>query len=168
MRVGLVNFQADSCNRKINSVNFGSDKAIYLCSSLASGFKASREVPTIKDFIGINMEKALKHAARILKKGDFPYWNHSTWPKFLDDTKPDQREMAMKGCIDLVTRCDALVYHGRPKGGMVTEIKKAKSIGMVVLSRSKYLKMSQKSFDTLVEESTHYKRLHKALDPFIA
>lgn len=165
MRVSLGNLQGYNNTKKQDNVNFGTNKAVYLCSSLASGFVPTKEIPTIKDFIVLNMEKALGHAKGIVERGDFPYWNHSTWPKFLDDTKPEQRKTAMSGCLDLATRCDVLVYHGEAKGGMLTEMSKANEIGEIVLSRAEYEKMvDEGTFDKFVEDSPHYKRLHNVLD----
>ncbi len=146
-----------------NSLNFKSDKVIYVCSRLASGYRKSPKHQTIRDFIQSNMAKAMNYAKQIVKKGDFPYWNHSTWPNFVDDTKPKERNIAIKGCLDLVSRCEALVYFGKPIGGMKQEIDKAKNVGMVVLSSKEYFKMKPKNFDKLVEDSPHYKKLRNAL-----
>ncbi len=158
MRVNLLCINNTFNNEKIS---FKQNKGVYLCSTLATGFKATKEFPTIKSYIEFNMQKALTYADKITKKGDYPYWNHSTWPKFIDDTKPQSRKFALSGCIDLVKRCDLLVYFGRPKGGMKLEIKEAKEAGIPVLSSSKYLKLSKTKIDELIENSTHYKNMKK-------
>lgn len=165
MRVGLVDSLGYNNTKKQNNFSFGTNKAVYLCSTLASGFVASEKCPTIKEYIALNAEKALDYAKKIVLNKDFAYWNHTTWPKFLDDTKPEQRATALKGCLDLVSRCEALVYFGEPKGGMVGEIDRAKKIGQVVLSEAEYDKMvADGTFDKFVEDSPHYKRLHAILD----
>ncbi len=107
------------------------------------------------------MVKALGYAAKIAKKGDYPYWNHSTWPKFVDDTNNEQRKFALRACLDLVKRCDLLVYFKIPRGGMVKEIEVAKAAGIPVLTASKYLKMSKKKVDKLIEASPNYQKRMK-------
>ena len=150
-------------NTKNNKINFKSDKAVYVCSKLATGYTKTKKFPTIRSFIEYNMGRAITHAKQIAKKGDYPYWNHSTWPHFVDDTKPKERKLAIKGCLDLVSRCEALVYFDKPRGGMKQEISKAKDLGMVVMSAKEYRTTKPKDFDKMVEESPHYKKLHNII-----
>lgn len=166
MRVSAVNLGYNSAQKQ-NNTSFGTNKSIYLCSVLASGFVKSKELPELSDHIALNMNKAIKYAEKIFRKGDFPTWYHSTWPKFTNDSIPTDREMVLKGGLDLVSRCEALVYFGNPSisSGMRGEIAKAKKLDMVVLSEAEYLKaVDEGTFDKLVEGSAHYKRLHAILD----
>lgn len=169
MRVAGVGFGYNNAQKQ-NNTSFGINKAIYLCSVLASGYDeaAKFKYPTIRKYILSNAQKALKHAKKIVADNkDFAYWNHTTWPKFIDDTKPEQRATALKGGLDLVSRCEALVYFDDPaiSKGMQGEIAKAKKLGMIVLSEAEYDKaVAAKTFDKMVENSYHYKRLHLVLD----
>ena len=157
MKTAFANSFNNNYNKK-NTISFQANKAVYLCSPLASGFVATPKIPTIKDFINKNMKKALTYAKKIAEKNDFPYWNHSTWPNFIDDTDPKQREFAMSGCIDLLKRCDMLVYFKEPKGGMIKEISESMKSGIPVLSAKQYQKLSGDEIDKLVENSDNFKK----------
>lgn len=146
-----------------NNVSFQKDFAAYVCSPLASGFVETAEIPTIRDFILGNMERAIGYAQKIAEKGDFPYWNHSTWPRFIDDTKPEQRIFALEGCIDLLKRCDFLVWFTKePKGGMIKEIAAAKKFGIPVFSEDEYLSLTGTELERIVKDSTGYKMKENA------
>lgn len=161
MKISSINSYFNSDKSK-SGISFKQNKGVYLCSTLATGFKPTEKIPTINAFINLNMDKALGYASKIVKKGDYPYWNHSTWPKFLDDTNKEQRKIAMSACLDLVKRCDLLVYFKFPRGGMLDEIKIAKEKGIPVLTASKYLRMSKKKVDKLIEASPNYQKRMKA------
>lgn len=154
------------------NIGFGTNKIVYVCSPLATGFKPGmkdekgQEIIDLKTYININMEKATDYAGDVFKKGDIPNLLHSYLPKKVDDTIQNERKRAMEYCIATVKNSDALVYFDIPRGGMLEEIKTAIREGIPVMSGEKYSRLSSDEFDTIVENTERYKK-RKALNSTI-
>ena len=150
-----VNFNPHS---KAGNISFQKNKGIYVCSPLASGGKEEIEKKgiDIKTHIRNNANNAIYYASIIFNNGDYPYWNHSTWPYFVDDTDPKGRKRALDGCLDLVRRCDALCYFGKPAGGMCKEIEEARKHGIPVITPGQL-----KDIDKIVEKAEKEKNANQ-------
>ena len=88
---------------------------VYICSPLRGDYKA-------------NQKKAEKYCRLAVLCGCFPIAPHIYLPRFMDDTNPEEREIALKMGLDILDSCDQLwvfMPDGGPSEGMAREIEKA-------------------------------------------
>lgn len=104
---------------------------VYICSPLAG------------DMDG-NMEKARRYCKFAVRSGTIPLAPHLLFPQFMDDTKHDERALAMFMNMVLLGKCDQLWVFGKTMSeGMAAEIGKAEKRGMVI----RYFTESMKEVD---------------------
>lgn len=90
----------------------------YVCSPL--------NAPTVEG-IENNMKKAANYCNIVAEKLDVePKCLHHMLPKILNDNAPEERALALKWGLELLTICDRIYVCGnRISVGMMAEIKKA-------------------------------------------
>ena len=95
-------------------------KWIYICSSLRGDSEA-------------NTAAAIRYCREVALEGDFPIAPHIYCPRFLDDTKPEERKRGMAIGGQLLELCSEVrVYGDRISEGMQAEIRRAEALGIPV------------------------------------
>lgn len=90
---------------------------VYVCSPL------SGDIPG-------NQEKARRYCRSTVEHGAIPLAPHLLFPQFMDDSKAEERSLAMFMDMVLLTKCAELwVFGENPSSGMKLEIEKAKRKG---------------------------------------
>lgn len=85
-------------------------KWIYICSPLRGDYEA-------------NTAAAIRYCREVALEGNFPVAPHIYCPRFLDDTKPEEREQGMKIGLELLKKCDEVrVYGEHISEGMQAEL----------------------------------------------
>lgn len=96
-------------------------KWVYICSPLRGDYEA-------------NTAAAIRHCREVAQQGDFPIAPHIYCPRFLDDTKPEERKWGMEIGAELLAMCSELrVYGDYISEGMRAEIQYAQSRGIPIL-----------------------------------
>ena len=93
---------------------------IYICSPLRGDYSK-------------NIGRALKYCREVALQGDIPIAPHIYFTQFLDDAKPDERNIGLKFGLELVKLCDKIYVYGEPSEGMKAEIALAKQMGIEVI-----------------------------------
>lgn len=95
---------------------------IYICSPLRGEIEE-------------NIKKANEYSRQTAMQGDCPVAPHCLFTQYLDDNKPQERELGIKMGLELLEHCDELLVCGdRISDGMKAEIQKADSIGIPIRS----------------------------------
>ncbi len=80
-----------------------------------------------------NVTNARRYCRFAVDNGYLPQAPHLFFPQFMDDTDPDQRELALFMDIVILTKCAELwVFGGVVSPGMAMEIRKAEARGMSI------------------------------------
>lgn len=102
-----------------------SKKLVYICSPLRGDYEN-------------NMENAMAYCSVAMKHlpDVVPIAPHIYFPRFLDDTNEEERELGMAAGIALLDKCDELWAFGleNPSEGMEREIEHATERGIPVLN----------------------------------
>ena len=102
------------------SVKFPFRSVVYICSPLAG------------DIVG-NQKKARRYCRFAVEQGVIPLAPHLLFPQFMDDSDPEERELAMFMDLVLLSKCAELwVFGERVSNGMKLEIEKARKNGKLV------------------------------------
>ncbi len=137
------------------SINFGTNKLVYVCSSLASDYNPeNKENIDFQTHIRMNMQKAIGYSKKVVANGDIPILLHDKACYLADDTNPKEREMILNAGRELVKRSDALCVFGKPIGGMIDEIKLAKKNGIPVITPEQLPEI-----DAIVEKTPRFQLL---------
>lgn len=92
----------------------------YICSPYSGDVQA-------------NTALARQFCSFAVSAGQIPLAPHLLFPQFMDDTDPDEREIAMAFNRVLLSRCDAVwVYTGRVSKGMRAEIEWARELELPI------------------------------------
>ena len=87
---------------------------VYICSPFAGDTEA-------------NAKKALKYCKFAVEQGKFPIAPHCYFPRFMDDSNPAERELAMSFALRLLCECREIwVFGDKISEGMKREIYAAK------------------------------------------
>ena len=95
-------------------------KKIYICSPLRGDYEQ-------------NIENAILYCREVIREGHIPIAPHLYFTQFLDDAKPDERNIGLKFGLELVKLCDKVYVYGEPSEGMKAEIALAKQMGIEVI-----------------------------------
>lgn len=80
-----------------------------------------------------NQALAREFCAFAIAAGQIPLAPHLFFPQFMDDTDPDERELAMEFNRVLLSKCEAMwVYTGRVSRGMRAEIEWARELELPI------------------------------------
>jgi hypothetical protein len=60
-----------------------------------------------------NIKLAQRICKQVLEDGGIPYAPHLLFPQFLDDADACQRAAGIEAGIEMLRRCDILVFSGR-------------------------------------------------------
>jgi dienelactone hydrolase len=86
------------------------------------------------DDVAGNVERVRAICRAVVEEGHVPIAPHLFLPAFVDETT--ERDLALRLCIELVSCCDALWFHGtRISPGMEREISAAQALGIPVVNR---------------------------------
>lgn len=97
-----------------------SRKIVYVCSPLSGD-------------IEFNTQAARKYSRFVVDSGGIPITPHLLFPQFMDDSDPDERELAIFMDLILLNRCSELwVFGSRISSGMEKEIRKARQRKMKI------------------------------------
>ena len=81
-----------------------------------------------------NIHLAQRICKKVMRDGYIPYAPHLLFPQFLDDADARQREEGIKAGIEMLRRCDALIFSGgKVTDGMVQEMNAASDLGIPVV-----------------------------------
>lgn len=95
-------------------------KWIYICSPLRGDYEA-------------NTAAAIRYCREVALEGDFPVAPHIYCPRFLDDTKPEERQRGVAIGLELLEKCDEVhVYGDHISDGMRTELNAASLLSIPV------------------------------------
>lgn len=96
-------------------------KVVYICSPYAGNVEA-------------NTENARRYCRYAVDAGCMPIAPHLLYPQFMDDSDPDERDVALKFGIVLLSRCAELWWFGDVVSqGMRNEIEFANRRGIPVI-----------------------------------
>lgn len=98
-------------------------RKIYICSPLRGDYEE-------------NQKKAEKYCRLAVLLGDFPIAPHIYLPRFMDDTNPEERGIALRMGLYILDMCDEMwvfMPDGKPSEGMRLEIEKAEQHKMRVI-----------------------------------
>lgn len=96
-------------------------KVVYICSPYAGD-------------VEVNTENARRYCRYAVGAGCMPVAPHLIYPQFMDDSNPDERDVALKFGIVLLSRCAELWWFGDVVShGMRGEIEYAKRRGIPVI-----------------------------------
>lgn len=95
-------------------------KKIYICSPLRGDYAK-------------NIGNAIQYCREVIREGHIPIAPHLYFTQFLDDAKPDERNIGLKCGLELVKLCDVVYVYGEPSEGMKAEITLAKQMGIEVV-----------------------------------
>lgn len=106
--------------KQVQRDEFGYRPLVYICSPYSGDVEA-------------NVELARQFCALAVTKRVIPLAPHLHYPQFMDDTDPDQRELAMFFNRVLLTKCEAIwVYTARVSPGMKAEIAWARDLDLPI------------------------------------
>lgn len=88
-------------------------KKIFVCSPLRGDMEE-------------NIKRAKEYSKEVVSAGHIPITPHIYFPQFLDDRKPEERELGMFMGRELLDICDEMWIYGEPTKGMKLEIEKFK------------------------------------------
>lgn len=98
----------------------GYNSLVYICSPFSGSISA-------------NMSKARSYCRFAVESGFIPIAPHLLFPQFMNDSDPQERNIAMFMDIVLLTKCSELwVFGDRISKGMSIEIAKAKQNQMSI------------------------------------
>ena len=81
-----------------------------------------------------NIKLAQRICKQVLEDGGIPYAPHLLFPQFLDDADACQRAAGIEAGIEMLRRCDILVFSGgKVTDGMTQEMKAASDLGIPVV-----------------------------------
>lgn len=101
---------------------------VFICSPFAG------------DITG-NMEKARGYSRFVVSRNCIPIAPHLLFPQFMDDSDPNQRDLAISMGLALLSRCLELWAFGNTiTAGMSVELAKAKQMGIRIRYFTKQLK----------------------------
>lgn len=81
-----------------------------------------------------NIRLAQRICKQVLEDGGIPYAPHLLFPQFLDDADACQRAAGIEAGIEMLRRCDILVFSGgKVTDGMTQEMKAASDLGIPVV-----------------------------------
>ena len=87
---------------------------VYICSQFSGDVEG-------------NVAKARRYSRFAVDKGYIPIASHLLFPQFLDDDKPEERELGLFFGNALMSKCaEVWVFGSRISSGMEAEIKRAK------------------------------------------
>ena len=93
---------------------------VYICSPLRGDMER-------------NIQNACRYSKFAVEMGAIPLAPHLLYTRFMDDTDPAQRELAMFFGLVLLRKCEALwLFGSRISGGMAREIVKAQKHGILI------------------------------------
>jgi len=98
-------------------------KKVYICSPCRGDYEN-------------NIQRAKEYSRAAAMRGCIPITPHIFLTQFMDDTIPDERELALKMGRELVLMCSELWAFGldHPSAGMAAEIEVAKAAGIPVVN----------------------------------
>ena len=109
---------------------------IFVCSYLVGHIAPDATAEQVNAAIKKNQEWAEMYCWYVAKKGGNPYAPHLLMTRFLDDTKPEDRELGIALGMATLERCDELWFFLRdgeePSRGMKKEIERAKELGIII------------------------------------
>ncbi len=148
-------FSVTSVQNNNKNISFGTNKLVYVCSSLASDYdQNNKDNIDFQTHIRMNMQKAIGYAKQVVANGDIPVLLHDKACFLADDSKPEERKMILNAGRELVKRSDALCVFGKPIGGMIEEITIAKENGIPVITPEKL-----PNIDEIVEKTPRFQKL---------
>ena len=93
---------------------------VYICSPFSGKVKK-------------NKRKARKYCRFALEQHSIPFAPHLLFPQFMDDSSPEERQLAMFMNLIMLGHCDELwVFGDRISAGMKQEIHKAERRHMII------------------------------------
>ena len=96
--------------KQVQKAEYGYRPLVYICSPYAGDTET-------------NIEIAREFCATAVARRVIPLAPHLLFPQFMDDTDPDERELAMAFNRVLLSKCEAMwVYTGHVSRGMRAEI----------------------------------------------
>lgn len=96
--------------QSVQRTEFGYRPLAYICSPYSGDVES-------------NVELAREFSAFAVSQRMIPLTPHLLYPQFMNDSDPDERELAMFFNRILLTKCEEIwVYTGRVSSGMRTEI----------------------------------------------
>ncbi len=117
-------------------------KVIYICSPLKGNIVA-------------NIQRVRQYCKTILEVGYIPYAPHVAFEGVLDDNSPQEREIALLICVEMVKRCDELwVFGNTISDGMKKEIEAASNekIPILFFNESTIMSSKKKVSDWIEEQ----------------
>ena len=107
-------------------------KLIYVCSPFRANGTTTQEE---------HVEYARKACAHVVSTGNIPIAPHLLFPQFMDDSVPEQRDLAIAMNKEILEMCDELwhfseVSGGKLSEGMKAEILQAHLLGMYCYSKA--------------------------------
>lgn len=96
-------------------------RKVYICSPCRGDYEN-------------NIQRAREYSSAAVRRGVIPVTPHIYLTQFMDDTVPEERELALKIGSELVLGCSELWAFGldHPSAGMAAEIELAKEHGIPV------------------------------------
>ncbi|MDT3768193.1 DUF4406 domain-containing protein [Gleimia hominis] len=117
---GYLDLTSYHALKKLQREQFGYRPLVYICSPYSGGTEE-------------NVELARKFCAHAIEQRKIPLAPHLLFPQFMDDTDPDERELAIFMNRVLLAKCEALwAYVGRVSPGMRLEIGWARDLELPV------------------------------------
>ena len=104
-------------------------KLVYICSPLRP---ILTNEPERTEELNTNIKLARDACTLAVYRGFLPVAPHLYFPQFLNDDDPDERALAMRMNIVLLSRCDELWVFGKPSAGMAGEIAYAMKYGIPI------------------------------------
>ncbi len=78
--------------------------------------------------IEANVQAARFYCRRVIDEGYMPIASHLLYPQFLDDSKPEERELGLLFGLALLKLCDEVGVFGDVSPGVEKEIEEAKQL----------------------------------------
>ena len=78
--------------------------------------------------IEANVQAARSYCRRVVDEGYMPIASHLLYPQFLDDSKPEERELGLLFGLALLKLCDEVWVFGDVSPGVEKEIEEAKQL----------------------------------------
>ncbi|MGV9183287.1 DUF7768 domain-containing protein [Arcanobacterium canis] len=117
---GYLDLTSYHALKKLQRELFGYRPLVYICSLYSGDTEA-------------NVVLARQFCAFAVGAGKIPFAPHLHYPQFMDDTDPEQRELAMFMGRVMLAKCEALwVYVGRVSLGMRLEIGWARDLDLPI------------------------------------
>lgn len=119
-----------------------------------------------------NIHLAQRICKKVMRDGYIPYAPHLLFPQFLDDADARQRKEGITAGIEMLRRCDILVFSGgKVTDGMTQEMKAASDLGIPVVylkdPEEPESKGKKEEKDMLRDDFRNNHVIEKHEDPFI-